>query len=552
MNKLFGYGRTRTRLSLILLSALAVLCLVIVSMCVFGNLNALATDNIAYGAYQSNTNLVYLRNYCSFGMPSNISNFEWHYLSNQEFSTYGYDGIYINLESPFELTVNDVLSLSDGKITINNPSDKWFELGCIAPATIQAGLNYQMAIHVVSQSENVNLGWAYRQLDGLNTSPPSNYQTYSDTYQATAVTYFATLSGRYSDTFYCLRVKGGSITFDMCALYNTYITQFLGFVSNDFYPNGYNKGYDIGWLDGANSEYEQYYSSIYNTGYNAGYGDGFQEGSSAFDQSADAVYDMRGHLALQFGLTQEAFDENMSYAYIAPTGSINQFFEYNGVYYGYSYVYINASSNNTFSASIEYNNSNGIPAWKVAERVSGTITVPYIYNNSYRLCVYAGEGFAPVFYSLTYPTIAVGEYSCFQIEVPSTSDIYLVGWNTTDSISVSGMNPYVYGFSPLGVYKYNNVSRQYSNGWRDGFNQGSQLSDSSRDNIYYEGYQDGLLHANDYTFMGLLGSVFDAPVSALKGLLNYEILGVNLYDFVLGLLSLAIILFVLRVFTRGL
>ena len=48
MNKLFGYGRTRTRLSFIFLSALAVLCIAIVCLCVFSNLNALATDNIAY------------------------------------------------------------------------------------------------------------------------------------------------------------------------------------------------------------------------------------------------------------------------------------------------------------------------------------------------------------------------------------------------------------------------------------------------------------------------------------------------------------------------
>ena len=537
MNKLFGYGRTRTRLSLILLSALAVLCIAMVSLCVFYNLNALATDNIAF-ANTVEDGLIQ-DNYVD------ISKFEYlsSLSSSTDFSSLDF-GFYCNLPFTFQ---NNCLnySLSDSSS---------FFLACKIPISSNPSVGYTLFEFRFFNSINGNAtenitsfslktdGTLYTRGDWQGTDSLSFYNRFAkSTYRTSDYNVFGFYSTFTSD-------------FSISNIYlaDSFIAGFVPFVDNSYSPNGYDAGYDAGYADGLDVQYGDYYSSIYYTGYNDGYADGFEEGSSAFDQSADAVYDMRGHLALQFGLTQETFDENISYAYIAPTGSINQFFEYNGVYYGYSYVYISASQNNIFSATIEYNNSNGIPAWKVAERVSGTITIPYIYNNTYRLCVYAGDGFAPVFYSLTYPTIAVGEYSCFQIEIPTTSDIYIVGWNTTNSISVSGKNPYVFGFSPLGVYKYNNVSRQYSNGWRDGFNQGSQISDTSRDNIYFEGYQDGLLHANDYTFMGLLGSVFDAPVSALKGLLNYEILGVNLYDFILGLLSLAIILFVLRVFTRGL
>lgn len=54
------------------------------------------------------------------------------------------------------------------------------------------------------------------------------------------------------------------------------------------------------------------------------------------------------------------------------------------------------------------------------------------------------------------------------------------------------------------------------------------------------GKTEGIESANDYTFLGLIGAVVDAPLSALTGLLNVEILGINLSTFIFGLIMLSI------------
>lgn len=63
---------------------------------------------------------------------------------------------------------------------------------------------------------------------------------------------------------------------------------------------------------------------------------------------------------------------------------------------------------------------------------------------------------------------------------------------------------------------------------------------------YDLGYQDGKLEGGDYTFTSLIGAVFDAPISAFRGLFNFEILGVNMQRFVLALLTLSVIIIVIR------
>lgn len=95
------------------------------------------------------------------------------------------------------------------------------------------------------------------------------------------------------------------------------------------------------------------------------------------------------------------------------------------------------------------------------------------------------------------------------------------------------------------------------------FNQGYQegLLDN-QSNIYYNGYNTGFddgfedgkitgaIEANDYSFFSLFGAIFDAPVTLFISLLNFEFLGINLWSFITSLLTLAIILFVVKLFIR--
>lgn len=64
------------------------------------------------------------------------------------------------------------------------------------------------------------------------------------------------------------------------------------------------------------------------------------------------------------------------------------------------------------------------------------------------------------------------------------------------------------------------------------------------------GYNDGYIAGKDvsdnYTFLGLIGAVFDAPIEAFKGLFNFEILGTNMQGFVLALLTLSVLLVIIK------
>lgn len=50
----------------------------------------------------------------------------------------------------------------------------------------------------------------------------------------------------------------------------------------------------------------------------------------------------------------------------------------------------------------------------------------------------------------------------------------------------------------------------------------------------------------DYSFFGLISAVIDAPIKAVRGLLNFDILGVNMFAFVTSLFSLAVVLMIVK------
>lgn len=50
----------------------------------------------------------------------------------------------------------------------------------------------------------------------------------------------------------------------------------------------------------------------------------------------------------------------------------------------------------------------------------------------------------------------------------------------------------------------------------------------------------------DYSFFGLISAVIDAPIKAVRGLLNFDILGVNMFSFVTSLFSLAVVLMIVK------
>lgn len=91
-----------------------------------------------------------------------------------------------------------------------------------------------------------------------------------------------------------------------------------------------------------------------------------------------------------------------------------------------------------------------------------------------------------------------------------------------------------------------------ADGYEDGYNAG--LQDNQEliyNNGFNAGYEAGFDYSNDYSFNGLLGAVIDVPVNAFTSLLNFEVLGINILGFISGLLTLALIIFIVKVCVGG-
>lgn len=139
-------------------------------------------------------------------------------------------------------------------------------------------------------------------------------------------------------------------------------------------------------------------------------------------------------------------------------------------------------------------------------------------------------------------------------DIPSSSYIDLTNYLNKRVRSVmwvsSDLNSYVVGLSSdsgdiLG----------YNSGYQNGFNAGeSQGFDNGYKSGYSLGlsegkaigYNHGVSSANNYSFLGLFGAVVDAPITALSGLLNFDLLGFNMLNFFYALCTCALVIAVVR------
>lgn len=96
----------------------------------------------------------------------------------------------------------------------------------------------------------------------------------------------------------------------------------------------------------------------------------------------------------------------------------------------------------------------------------------------------------------------------------------------------------IYLWDDRNYYLNNDVNvnlPSYDSGYNRGFNDGKSV-----------GYNLGLTDGSDYSFLSLIGAVVDAPLNVFKSLFNFEILGFNLLAFITGLITLAIIIWIVK------
>lgn len=168
---------------------------------------------------------------------------------------------------------------------------------------------------------------------------------------------------------------------------------------------------------------------------------------------------------------------------------------------------------------------------------------------------------------LTVDTSAIGvvdkdrwyyENSYFDFLIPVDSE-YLVIY-TPGNLYKGDAAPLVFAFIDFSfdIYSFNNqilIDNAYNNGYDLGYDNGNSFG-------YNKGYAAGLVDGtnNDYTFLGLLSSVVQAPVTVLVGefdsatgervggLLNFEFLGYNMSTLLMSLFSIGLVICIVRLF----
>lgn len=100
----------------------------------------------------------------------------------------------------------------------------------------------------------------------------------------------------------------------------------------------------------------------------------------------------------------------------------------------------------------------------------------------------------------------------------------------------------------------------YQSGLADGYNNGFTSGKSEGYNLgynageifgYNKGHQDGSEDSGQYTFLSLVSSVIDAPMTYFQSLFNFELLGVNLQGFLMALFTLCVVVTIIKLCLGG-
>lgn len=94
------------------------------------------------------------------------------------------------------------------------------------------------------------------------------------------------------------------------------------------------------------------------------------------------------------------------------------------------------------------------------------------------------------------------------------------------------------------------TQKYYDAGHTAGYSEGQDSMQSAIENARQQGFAQAEAMFNkgktDYSFFGLISAVIDVPIKAIRGLLNFDILGVNMFSFVTSLFSLAVVIMIVK------
>lgn len=193
----------------------------------------------------------------------------------------------------------------------------------------------------------------------------------------------------------------------------------------------------------------------------------------------------------------------------------------------------------------------------------------YAFNEIFRV----DANFAYIYYYITfsgddYLVPAVEFLSTGKELLPSYSCIPVFRYFSTSAIQSANVSDIT--FSGILKYDYsayqrgyqNGYSAGYQNGYDVGFTNGRDSVDTSviSNNAYNQGYNAGIRAGYDVgyqegyqaganggaTLVQPITAIIDIPINLAKGIFNFEILGVNLSNFLLSLITVLFVISVLR------
>ena len=280
--------------------------------------------------------------------------------------------------------------------------------------------------------------------------------------------------------------------------------------------------------------YVPYSEGSYQDGYDVGYEEGYQSGVT---DGSESGYD-------------DGYEDGYNEGYINGQVSVRDIFNYSATNIGHD-------PNNIYDCFVV--NGDSYPSYQNV--YLGDLPLKFVPLSKMRYYGYDG-GYYPIDLNLpedgeNIPNIADSEY---YLEFNNVIEVGL--WlldNPTDylcSYIITGeMLPAVLVFSDL-----SDLSSFLSGAgtlYVDGYNEGYDFGYSSGEHYGYNrgygvGFNAGQLDANsgNYTFIRLIGAVIDAPIEAFKGLLDFDLLGVNMSSFVLAIMSLCVIIVIIRIILR--
>lgn len=285
---------------------------------------------------------------------------------------------------------------------------------------------------------------------------------------------------------------------------------------SDGYDEGYDEGYNAGVTDGTQSGYDEGYADGYDEGYNNGLADEVYTASQAFKSSGYNYVS-----ALSPGTSTRFEAEKAIGALVSDYENVN--IPLSGLYFAASDL--------------------------VADDSGGSLVLPLDYGSSVGDTVY--ELYSSSQYAMTFNNYV--EMAQWLIDNPM-DNLVLIPSNINNPSS-DGIYPVYFVMNDRSLIErfVSGAGAAYDLGYQGGYNAGYDVGDGDGYNRGYGvGFNDGQTDAlsGNYTFLGLIGSVIDAPISAFRGLLDFELLGVNMSSFVLAVMSLCVIIVIIRMVLR--